>query len=125
MSFYRMFITAVATCALATSVFAAETNNAQNPTEQNPSQQALKVADAQSADQQSGQATEQKVDINKATKKELMSVKGLNSAKARSIVSYREKHGDFKSLDDLKQVRGFKKMSDEQLKEIEDQLTIG
>ena len=121
MSFYRMFITAVATCALATSVFASDTNNVQNPTDQ---QQALKVADAQSTDQSSGQATEQKVDINKATKKELMSVKGLNSAKAKSIISYRKKHGDFKSLEDLKQVRGFKKMSDEQLKAIEDQLTI-
>jgi competence protein ComEA len=125
MSFYRMFITAVAACGLATSVFAANTNNAQNPASDNQSQHALQVADAQSSDQQSAQGTEQKVDLNKATKKELMSVKGINSAKARAIISYRKKHGDFKSLDDLKEVNGFKKMSDDQLKSIEDQLTIG
>jgi competence protein ComEA len=124
MSFYRMFITAVAACGLATSVFAANTNNAQNPSSDNQSQQALQVADAQT-DQQSAQGTEQKVDLNKASKKELMSVKGINSEKARAIMSYRKKHGDFKSLDDLKEVRGFKKMNDDQLKSIQDQLTIG
>lgn len=125
MSFYRMFITAVATCSLATSVFAADTNNAQNPTNDNQSQQALQVADAQNADQQSGQGTEQKVDLNKASKKELMSVKGVNSQKAKAIISYRKKHGDFKSLDDLKEVKGFNKMSDDQLRSIQDQLTVG
>lgn len=122
MSFYRMFITAVAACGLAASAFAANTNDAQNPANDNQSQQAMQVADA-NADQQN--ATEQKVDLNKASKKELMSVKGINGAKARSIISYRKKHGDFKSIDDLKEVRGFKKMSDDQLKAIEDQLTIG
>ena len=117
MSFYRMFVTAVAAFGLATSVLAADTNP-QDTTNNNQSQ-------AVSADQQSAQATEQKVDLNKASKKELMAVKGLSASKAKAIVSYRKKHGDFKSLDDLKSVKGFKKMKEEQLKAIQDQLTIG
>lgn len=125
MSFYRMFITAVAACGLATSVFAASSNNAQNPANDNQSQQAIQVADAQNGDQQSGQGTEQKVDLNKASKKDLMAIKGINSSKAKAIISYRKKHGDFKSLDDLKEVKGFKKMNDDELKSIQDQLTIG
>jgi competence protein ComEA len=53
-----------------------------------------------------------------------MAVKGLSASKARAIISYRKQHGDFKSLDDLKQVKGFSKLSDDQLKSIQDQLTI-
>ncbi|MBV8801660.1 MAG: helix-hairpin-helix domain-containing protein [Gammaproteobacteria bacterium] len=117
MSFYRMFITAVAACGIATSVFAADTSDTQNVTDNNGTQQV--------ADTQSTQGTEQKVDLNKASKKELMAVKGLNAAKARAIISYRKKHGDFKSLDDLKEVKGFNKLNDDQLKSIQDQLTIG
>jgi competence protein ComEA len=125
MSFYRMFITAVAACGLATSVLAASSNNAQNPANDNQSQQAIQVADAQNGDQPSDQGTEQKVDLNKASKKDLMAIKGINSSKAKAIISYRKKHGDFKSLDDLKEVKGFKKMNDDELKSIQDQLTIG
>ncbi len=68
--------------------------------------------------------TETKVDLNKATIKELTKVKGITPAKARAIVSYRKKNGDFKSTDDLKNVKGFNKMSEEKLKAILDQLTI-
>ena len=117
MSFYRMFITAVAACGIATSVFAADTSDTQNVTDNTGTQQ---VADTQSV-----QGTEQKVDLNKASKKELMAVKGLNASKAKAIISYRKKHGDFKSLDDLKEVKGLNKLSDDQLKAIQDQLTIG
>lgn len=116
MSVYRMFITAIAACGIATSVFAADTSDTQNVTDNNGTQQ---VADT------SVQGTEQKVDLNKASKKELMAVKGLNAAKAKAIISYRKKHGDFKSLDDLKEVKGFNKLSEDQLKSIQDQLTIG
>src|SRR3990167_9064845 len=65
-----------------------------------------------------------KVNVNKATVKELMKVKGMSAAKARAMVAYRKKHGDFKSLDDMKNVKGFKKMTDEQMKEMQDQLTV-
>lgn len=65
-----------------------------------------------------------KVNVNTATIKDLMRLKGLNRAKAKNIITYRQKHGSFKSLDDLKLVKGFKKMKSDQLKIIQDQLVI-
>lgn len=47
------------------------------------------------------------VNINTATQSELESVKGLGPAKAKAIITYREAHGNFKSLDDLDNVKGF------------------
>lgn len=51
----------------------------------------------------------QKININTANKKTLMTVKGITSEKARNIISYRIKHGNFKSVNDLLKVKGFTK----------------
>ncbi len=129
MSFYRSMIAAVAAMGLAVSVFAADDSTTQTTTGGDTTTTTTttqQTADASSAQQAAEPAAEQtKMDINKATAKELMKVKGLNVAKAKAIVAYRKKHGDFKSLDELKEVKGFKKMNEESLKEIEDQLTVG
>jgi competence protein ComEA len=47
-----------------------------------------------------------KVNINTATVKELMSLKGIGEKKAESIVEYREKIGSFAMIDELKGVKG-------------------
>ena len=47
------------------------------------------------------------VNINTATKEELDAVKGIGPVKAQAIVDYRQKNGQFKSVDDLKNVKGF------------------
>lgn len=56
-----------------------------------------------------------KVNINKATGKELSTVLGLSSSDAEAIVRYREAVGSFKSWDDLKKVPNIdiKKLEDE------------
>lgn len=128
MSFYRSLITAVAALGLATSVFAAdETKNAtQTPAGDTTHQAAMQTADASTTattDQSATQST--KVDLNKATAKDLMKVKGMTASKAKSIVAYRKKHGDFKAIEDLKEVKGFKKMNEETMKQIQEQLTVG
>lgn len=121
MSFYRNILAAVAAIALVSPVFADDTA-APASTETTPAAQTETSAPAST--EQKAAATETKVNVNKATAKELMKVKGLNASKARAIVAYRKKNGDFKSLDDLSSVKGFKKMKSERLKEIQDQLTV-
>ena len=56
------------------------------------------------------------VNINSATQSELEAVKGLGPAKAKAIIAYREAHGNFRSLDDLDNVKGFGRASVEKLK---------
>ena len=46
------------------------------------------------------------VNINTASVAELAGLNGIGDAKAKLIVDYREKNGPFKSVDDLRQVRG-------------------
>jgi competence protein ComEA len=46
------------------------------------------------------------VNINTATKEELTSIKGIGDKRARDIIDYRKKNGDFKSIDDLEKVPG-------------------
>ena len=48
----------------------------------------------------------EKVNINTATVEELDAIKGIGKSKAKAIVAYREKHGNFKAIGDLVNVRG-------------------
>lgn len=62
------------------------------------------------------------VDLNSATASELEAVKGLGPAKAKAIVDYRTKNGPFKSVDDLKGVKGFGAKS---VAKMQGELTVG
>ena len=46
------------------------------------------------------------VNINTATKEELVSLKGVGEKRAQEILDYRKKNGNFKSVDDLEKVPG-------------------
>lgn len=59
-----------------------------------------------------------KININKAGKSELMTITGVGDKTADKIIDYREKNGDFKSIDDIKRIGGigdkkFDSMKDE------------
>jgi competence protein ComEA len=56
------------------------------------------------------------VDLNSATAADLDAVKGIGPAKAKAIIDYREKNGPFKSVDDLKGVKGFGEKTIEKLR---------
>lgn len=47
------------------------------------------------------------VNINTASKEELEAVKGIGPVKAQAIIDYRQKNGQFVSVDDLTNVSGF------------------
>jgi competence protein ComEA len=138
MSFYRKLIVVVATLGLATAVFADDSTAGGTPgtdtTTQTTTTASGDTASATPAAETTAANTEttttttasaDKVDLNKATVKELLKVRGINSARAKAIVMYRKKHGDFKTVDDLKDVKAFKKLSDKKWQVISDQLTAG
>ena len=56
------------------------------------------------------------VNINTATQSELEAVKGLGPAKAKAIITYRDTKGNFKSVDELDNVKGFGKASVDKLR---------
>ena len=118
MSFYRTLLAALAAVVIATPVFAAD------ETTTSTDQQNATTSTTTTSDATSTSSEQMKVNVNTATAKDLMKVKGLNAAKARAIIAYRKKNGEFKSLDDITNVKGFKKMKPETVKSIQDQLSI-
>lgn len=56
------------------------------------------------------------VNINTASQQQLESVQGIGPKKAQAIIEYRQKHGKFKSVDELDKVMGFGKKGIEQLR---------
>lgn len=61
------------------------------------------------------------VNINTATVAELMSLNGIGEAKAGSIVAYREEHGYFANIEELKNVSG---IGEGVFQKIRDKITV-
>lgn len=58
-----------------------------------------------------------RVDINRAGKEELMTLAGVGETRAQAILAYRETHGSFSSVEELMQVEGIKEKTYEKLKD--------
>lgn len=61
------------------------------------------------------------VNINTADVATFQTIKGIGQKKAEKIIAYRQVHGDFKRIEDLKQVGGF---GDKTIAKFKDQLTV-
>jgi len=62
-----------------------------------------------------------KVNLNTATKEELMTLRGVGEAKAADILKYRESHGGFQKIEDIMKISGIK---DAAFQKIKDDITI-
>jgi competence protein ComEA len=56
------------------------------------------------------------VNLNTASKDELIALPGIGPAKAQAIIDHRTQHGGFKTLDELKDVKGIGARQFEKLK---------
>ncbi|WP_367341816.1 helix-hairpin-helix domain-containing protein [Limosilactobacillus sp.] len=61
------------------------------------------------------------VNLNSATKEQLTTITGIGDKKADLILQYRQEHGQFKSIDDLKNINGF---GDKTVDKLRDQLAV-
>ena len=62
-----------------------------------------------------------KVNLNTASKEELMTLTGIGESRAESILLYRQEHGSFKNIEEIKQIAGIK---DAIFGRIKDRITI-
>ena len=62
-----------------------------------------------------------KVNINTATASELQTLNGIGEAKAKAIIEYREKNGNFEKIEDIKNVSG---IGDSVYDKIKDNITV-
>ena len=62
-----------------------------------------------------------RVNLNRASKEELMTLPGIGEAKAEAILQYRTEHGGFGSIDEIKQISGIK---DGVFEKIKDKITV-
>jgi competence protein ComEA len=61
-------------------------------------------------------ATLAAINLNTATREELVALPGIGPAKAQAILDHRKAHGPFKSIDELKDVKGIGAKRFEKLK---------
>lgn len=59
----------------------------------------------------------QKVDINTASKEELMKLSGIGQSRAEAILAYRQEHGRFQKIEEIMNVSGIKEAAFSKIKE--------
>lgn len=65
--------------------------------------------------------TDGRIDLNTATREELMTIPGIGESKADSIMAYRMEHGDFADVREIMKIEGIKEGIFEKIK---DRITV-
>ncbi|MDR6747242.1 MULTISPECIES: helix-hairpin-helix domain-containing protein [Bacillus] len=78
--------------------------------------EAEREAQTAGADAPSGNEKSQGVNVNQADAAELQTINGIGPAKAEAIITYREEHGEFQQIEDLRNISGFGEKTIERLK---------
>ena len=81
----------------------------------------IKIDESINNENQNNSKYNDKVDINHATIEELEKLTGIGQATANKIINYREEYGDFKSIEELKNVNG---IGDKKYEQIKDEITL-
>ena len=71
--------------------------------------------------QQTDKGENKKININTASKEELMTLPGIGESKALAIIAYRKELGRFTSVEDIKEIPGIK---DAVFSKIKDFITV-
>ena len=58
-----------------------------------------------------------RINLNTASKEQLMTLSGIGESKAETIISYREKNGAFQTIEDLMNIPGIKNGVFEKIKD--------
>jgi competence protein ComEA len=66
------------------------------------------ISESEESDNASGISADGKVNINRATAEELMTLPGIGESKAKDIISYRETNGSFAKIEDIMNIPGIK-----------------
>lgn len=81
----------------------------------------LAVPEGAGRNEGSSEASDGLVNLNQASKEELMTLPGIGEAKAEAILQYRTEHGNFGSIDEIKNISGIK---DGVFEKIKDKITV-
>ena len=68
-------------------------------------------------DEESDKASSSKVSLNNASKEEFLTLPGIGESKAEAIIKYREEHGGFQAIEEVKEVSGIGESLYNQIKE--------
>ena len=72
-------------------------------------------------DNSTSSSSNTKISLNHATKEELLTLTGIGESKANLIMEYRNQNGGFKTIEEIKNVKG---IGDKMFEKIKDNITI-